>query len=110
MRRRYIGNDMTRASARQAVRSTGVGTPTPKPRHQGNLAGLKDQKSVYLQHNQGGYFNPAVQKARYSSKGLDSPTINPYRNPMSTNSGRMLDTRVVKSDMTSFSKLLKLIK
>jgi hypothetical protein len=111
MRRRFIGNDMTRSSARQAVEATGVHiVPPPRATHRGNLAGLRDEKSVYLQHNQGGYANPAIQRARYNLKQMNTPTASPLRIPMGKRADRILDQRAIRQGSGAYSRLMRLIK
>jgi hypothetical protein len=111
MRRRFIGNDQTRASAMHAVEATGMQLPPPRVQHRGNLAGLSDQKSAFLQHNQGGYYNPNIQRARYSTDTIRSRIPNITSNTLSpSTAGRMLDNRMLTNNHKSLTRLLKLIK
>ena len=93
--RRYIGNDQTRASARQAVEATGMRMPPPKRMHMGNFSQLRNEKSAYLQHMQGGYFNPNIQRARYTMPRMSNniPNAAPLAG-LTSSPARILDKRM----------------
>ena len=65
--------------------------------HRGSPAGWKGAKSVHLAHNNTGYFNPANQKARYTSKKLRVPTVNMPAKSRSVSLGNTTDYRLSKS-------------
>ena len=103
MRRRYIGSDMTRASAKQAaVAISGKEKliTTNGGRHTGSNAGMKGGPTARLQHRDGGYFNPALhdarRKANHKTPILDYIRRAPQMVESNPVSGRMIDRRVSK--------------
>lgn len=73
--------------------------------HPGSSAGWKGSKSVYLAHNGTGYFNPANQKARYTSKRIRIPTVNLPINHNSVSLNKTTDYRLSRSYFDSPSVL-----
>lgn len=73
--------------------------------HRGSAAGWKGAKSVHLAHNNTGYFNPANQKARYTSKRLRMPTVNLPVNYSSVSLNSHTDYRLGRSYSDSPSVL-----
>lgn len=129
---RSIGGDVTPAAKERAAR-TSIGKTSPSrssvenvarrtisppvstvrgSTHRGSLAGLKSSHSVHLQHNNSGYFNPKIQKARYSSpkRMPNSPVSSIMETGTQKKISRTLDKRILGSEMGSISKLYKIIK
>lgn len=112
MNHRYIGNDMTRSSARTAVAATSGRRPlltTNGGRHPGTLSGLKGQKSARLEHRQGGYYNPQYHTARMSKRNIltNRPNITQGKNSRIM-AGRLMDSRKVRMP-GSIERITKLI-
>lgn len=113
--RRNIGSAMTDSSARQAAKATSSGTGQRTAIRttgvsQGSMAGYKNSKSAYVQHNSGGYNNPENQSARYSRKSI-METVNKSRGPEPrlgpSNSSSILDKRLTGRRDSSISLLAK---
>ncbi len=116
--KRYIGNNMTRAAAKEVNtaslglnRQVSMRSPRRSPERRGNNAGLVNQKTARLEHSAGGYNNPENHQAYYNPKRTEVPRANiPYKSPFSNGSrDTMIDRRVNRSNGNSVSILSKLI-
>jgi hypothetical protein len=88
------------ASVTKSIRSAINGSV-----HPGSTAGWKGSKSVHLAHNNTGYFNPANQKARYTSKKLRVPSVNIPVSYNSVSLNKSTDYRLGRSHSDSPSVL-----
>lgn len=110
--RRNIGSRITPAAARQATMTSTGGLPNPTGiktvSSRGSSAGLRNQKSVRLEHNSGGYLNPAHQTARRGKPPTRIPRMAGSA-AIQRSGGSILDKRLTKFTDSSIALLLKRI-
>jgi hypothetical protein len=86
-----------------ANRQSSISAPLPMPRpmrrriHPGSAAGLRAEKSVYLNMEGAGYLNPANQIARYTKRVHTNPKIDVITSVGFSPRNRTLDTRALGS-------------